>query len=143
MKGIGRIFSLYTDIDERFDQRLATGFPDAAAHQVLNDQAYFLLCWGQLETEIDRKCRDVVRRRRDDPAWHVRRAWDLYNPDDPRFSGLVLDGQAGRGSPYALTIKHYAVRNQIAHGRLQATRISVSAFVQDCTIIQAALHRAL
>lgn len=146
MKNIRRIFSLYIDIDEQ----LATGSPGTAEQQILNDQAYFLLCWGQLETEIDDKCRDAVRRRRGDPAWQVRRGWDLYNPDDPRLSGLVfedrvrlvLDEQAGRGSPYALTLKHYGVRNQIAHGKLQATRISVSAFFRDCTIIQAALHRA-
>ena len=150
MKDIGRIFSVYTDIDEQFDKQLATGSPDAVARQILNDQAYFLLCWGQLETEVDLRRRDAVRRRRGDPAWHVRRGWDLYNPDDPRFSGLaledrarlVLDGQAGRGSPYALTIKHHGVRNQVAHGKLQTTRISVSTFVQDCFVIQAALHRA-
>lgn len=41
-----------------------------------------------------------------------------------------------------MTVKHYGIRNQIAHGRLQLTRIDVSAFVQDCYVIQAALHRA-
>ena len=72
------------------------------------------------------------------------------NPNEPRFSGLsfenrarlVLDGQGGRASPSALTLKHYGSRNQIAHGELQATRIDVSAFVADCYLIQAALHRA-
>lgn len=150
MKDIGRLFSLYTDIDGWLEQRLAVGQPDVGARQVLNDQAYFLLCWGQLETEIDARCRDAVRRRRDDPLWPVRRGWDLYNPEDPRFSGLafedrarlVLDAQAGRGGPFALALKHYGVRNQIAHGRLLATRISVGAFVQDCFVIQSDLHRA-
>ena len=56
---------------------------------------------------------------------------------------LVLDGQGGRGSPYALTLKHYGIRNQIAHGRLQLTRIDVGAFVQDCHVIQSALYRAV
>ena len=117
---------------------------------MLNDQAYFLLCWGQLEIEIDGKCRDAVRWRRKDADWQIRRAWDLYNPDDRRFSGLsfedraklVLDANEGRASPYARAMKHYSIRNEIAHGKLRSTRIEVGAFVQDCFIIQAALHRA-
>lgn len=118
--------------------------------QIINDQAYFILSWGQLEVEIDDVCRAAVNRRRTHSSWQVRRAWDLYNPNEPRFSGLsfenrarlVLDGQGGRASPYALTMKHYGSRNQIAHGELQTTRIDVSAFVADCFTIQSALHRA-
>ena len=91
-----------------------------------------------------------MRRRRQIADWQIRRAWDLYNPDDRRSSGLsfedcvglVLKGQGGRGSPYALTITHYGIHNEIAHGKLRSTRVDVGAFVQDCFLIQAALHRA-
>jgi len=117
------------------------------AEQVVNDQAYFILCWGQLETEIDAKCRDAVRRRRSNPDWRLHRGWDLYNPDDDRFSGLsfenrvrlVLDSKVGKGSAFALALKHYNIRNRIAHGALQNTQIGVSDFVRDCYTIQAAL----
>ena len=53
-----------------------------------------------------------------------------------------MDRDEGRSSAWAKTIYHYATRNEIAHGTLKLTRIDVSAFVQDCYVIQAALHRA-
>lgn len=152
MKDLPRILSAYVELDAILEQEIGrTPVPvQVQARQVLNDQAYFLLCWGQLEIEIDGKCRDAVRWRRRDADWQIRRAWDLYNPDDKRFSGLsfedrvklVLDGNGGRASPYAVTMKNYSIRNEIAHGKLRSTRIEVGAFVQDCFVIQAALHRA-
>ena len=32
-----------------------------ARQQTLNEQAYFVLAWGQLEAEIDDACRDAIR----------------------------------------------------------------------------------
>lgn len=118
--------------------------------QVLNDQAYFLPCWGQLENEINLRCRNAIRWRRNDASWQIRRAWDLYGPDDSRLSGLsfddrvklVLDQQEGRGSPYAIAVAHYGIRNRIAHGQLEWIRIAVLDFIKDCCVIQAAPHRA-
>ena len=123
---------------------------ETIGRKIIDDRACFILCRGALEVEIDDVCRAAVNRRRTHPDWQVRRAWDLDDPGEPRFSGLsfenrarlVLDGQGGRASPYALTIKHYGSRNQIAHGELRATRIDVSAFVTDRYRIQSALHRA-
>ena len=117
--------------------------------QRVNDQAYFVLCWGQLEAEIDQACREAIRRHRNDTSWSVRRAWDLYNPDDKRISGLsfedrtalVVDHGAGPGSIWAKIIGYYALRNQIAHGHLRPERIDVSNVVQQCYIIQSALSR--
>ena len=155
MRNLARIEATWIDIDYALERELsgavAADKSKVFEQQIINDQAYFILCWGQLESEIDGRCRAAVSRRRNDRDWQVRRAWDLYNPNDPRFSGLsfenrarlVLDGQAGRGSAFALTIKHYGSRNQIAHGTIQKTRVDVSAFVQDCFVIQSALHRAM
>ena len=155
MRDLPRIEAVWPKIDLVLENERAksTGVVvgKILAEQVVNDQAYFILCWGQLETEIDGKCRDAVRHRRANADWGVRRGWDLYNPDDDRFSGLsfenrvrlVLDSKVGRGSPYSLTLTHYNIRNRIAHGSLQLTRIGVSDFVQDCYTIQAALHRSI
>lgn len=154
MKHLARIEATWIKLDYALERESSDVTPGARSRildqQIVNDQAYFILCWGQLEAEITSHCRDVVRKRRSHDDWQIRRAWDLYNPEEPRFSGLsfenrarlVLDGQAGRGGAYALAIKHYGLRNQIAHGNLQATRIDVSAFVSDCYTIQSALHRA-
>lgn len=154
MKDLLRIEAAWIKLDYALEKELAAASPVEKTRifgqQVINDQAYFILSWGQLEIEIDSRCRAAVNRRRHHEDWQIRRGWDLYNPNDSRFSGLpfesrvrlVLDGQAGRGSPFALAIKHYGSRNQIAHGSLQATRIDVSAFVADCFLVQSALHRA-
>ena len=154
MKDLARIFATYVDLDAYLEQERSkdpsSSMRAMAARQILNGQAYFLLCWGQLENEINECCSAAIRRRRESVDWAVRRGWDLYNPDNLRSSGLtfedrvrlVLDAKGGRGGPFAMTIMHYGVRNQIAHGTLHLTRIDVSVFVQDCYLIRSALHRA-
>jgi hypothetical protein len=155
VKDLVAIEAVYSRIDGDLEQQrdTATAAGDAieasrlGQRQRINDQAYFVLCWGQLEFEIDQRSRHTIRRRRNSRQWQTRRGWDLYNPDEPRLSGLsfenraalVVDRQAGRGSPWARLMHHYQVRNQIAHGVLQAERIDVSATVADFYTIQAAL----
>ena len=154
MKNLARLNALYTKIDEILETACEGVSPAEAdrirVDQALNDQAYFLLCWGQLERAIDDSCRDAIRRRRSHVDWQVRRAWDIYNPEDPRLSGLtfesrvaiVLDRSAGRGQPYAVTMRHYEARNRIAHGRLDQARIDLASVIRDFYLVQAALHRA-
>ena len=152
MKDLPRILAAYAELDAFLELELGSAERpvQVEARQILNDQAYFLLCWGQLEIELDSRCREAVRQRRQNADWQIRLAWDLYNPDDRRFSGLsfedrvrlVLDGQGGRSSPFAVTLKHYSIRNEIAHGRLRTTRVDAGAFAEDCYTIRSALHRA-
>jgi hypothetical protein len=119
-----------------------------ATRRVINDQAYFVLCWGQLEAAIDDKCRDAIRRRKNNPDWTKRRAWDLYNPDDSRLSGLafydrvglVTDRAAGAGSAWAKIMRYYQMRNEIAHGRLSRTTIDVAAAAQEFYQLSSQLH---
>jgi hypothetical protein len=155
VRSLPQILALYEEIDNGFEQEQQTAAADAARidkieeSRRLNDQAYFVLCWGQLEAEINEVCREAIRRRRDNPQWSVRRGWDLYNPDDSRLSGLgfedraalVLDRKAGRGSPWARVMHYYALRNQIAHGNVLLTRTDVTKAVQDFYQIQGALSR--
>jgi hypothetical protein len=116
--------------------------------QVIHDQAYFVLCWGQLEAAIDDKCREAIRRRQNHTNWDHRRAWDLYNPNDKRLSGLsledraalVVDRSGGPASPWARIMGYYQLRNQIAHGDLKPTRIEVAEIVKDFFTIAAALQ---
>jgi len=157
MTSLQQIVSLYEEMDARFnaerDAAMATADEDAVQrierHQLLNDQAYFVLCWGQFETEIDEACRAAIRKRRESKSWEERRGFDFYNPDDKRLSGLtfdrrvviVLDRLGGPGSQYARMMSYYEMRNRIAHGNLAATRILVSAVVADFYDIQGALAR--
>ena len=157
MKSLQQIGALYEEIDADFDAELddAVASRDEAAvqrieqKQLLNDQAYFVLCWGQLETEIDDACRAAIRKRKASKGWEKRRGFDFYNPDDNRLSGLpfdrrvaiVLDRDGGPGSPFAKVMSYYETRNKIAHGKLEAKRIDVSAVVADFYVIQGALTK--
>jgi hypothetical protein len=156
LRDLPHIRSVYHEIDAELEAQRSTARTSGDANAVdrieakqrINDQAYFVLCWGQLETAIDDTCRAVIRNRQSNRDWAVRRAWDLYNPDDDRLSGLrfenrtalVLDRKAGTGSPWAKVMQYYSLRNQIAHGDLHAQRIDVHAVVQDFFQIQAALQ---
>lgn len=157
MRDLPLILSIYLEIDAELEGRRSTARASAdvssvnkiEAKQRINDQAYFVLCWGQLETAIDDTCRAAIRSRQSSGNWTVRRAWDLYNPDDHRLSGLrledraalVLDRSAGSGSAWVKVMQYYALRNQIAHGDLQAQRIEVDEVVKDFFLIQAALQK--
>ncbi len=154
MRDLPHILTVYLQIDSDFEaQRTAAAGDTNAVNRIeqkqrINDQAYFALCWGQLEAEIDRQCRSAIRHRVSSGNWQTRRAWDRYNPDDRRISGLtfegrtalVLDKNAGTGSPWAKVMNYYAIRNQIAHGELLAQRIDIDSVAQEFFQIQGALQ---
>ena len=98
--------------------------------QRLNDQAYFVLAWGQLEADIEEACREAIREGQSHEDWRHRRAWSLYNPEDRRLSGLSFENRltlvVEKGSDdWKRTIQLYNVRNQIAHGALLSGRIDM------------------
>jgi hypothetical protein len=153
MQDLAAIEALYNEIDAEFERQRtdAVARQDHGARarieakQRLNDQAYFILCWGQLETAIDDKCREAIRRGQNDRSWTIRRTWNLYNPDDRRLSGLAFEERAALvldkdGDPWKTAIRYYNLRNQIAHGRLQADRIHVASVVADFYIVQGSLQ---
>ena len=117
-----------------------------AREQELNDQAWFVLAWGQLETDIDDACREAIRQAQAHEDWRYRRAWSLYNPDDRRLSGLSFENrltlvlEKGSGE-WRRAMQLYNVRNQIAHGTLLSERIDVSSEIQDFFRIQSSLAR--
>lgn len=150
MKDLAAIEALYTEVDNFLDglRDPVSPTPGDAVEQRLriNDQAYFVLAWGQLESAIDEACRRAIDKGRNQRAWRQRRPWSLYNPQDRRLSGLrfedraalVLDPDA-EGREYGLAMRYYNLRNQIAHGTLRSKRIEVTAVVEQFFLIQAAL----
>ncbi len=150
VKDLPAIAALYTEVDNFLDS-LRDPTSDAAGDVIeqklrINDQAYFVLAWGQLESAIDDACRRAIDKGRSQRDWRQRRSWSLYNPEDRRLSGLrfedraalVLDPDA-EGREYSLAMQHYNIRNQIAHGTLLSQRIDVTAVVDQFFVIQAAL----
>ena len=155
MNNLPAIIALYKELDvilerQRTDADTAgntTRVQQLEAKQVLNDQAYFVLCWGQLEAAVDMKCREAIRKRKSQTVWENRRAWDLYNPDDKRLSGLtfedrtalVLDRGAGPGSTWAKVMQYYELRNKIAHGNLTSTRMELNEIANEFYVINGQL----
>ena len=152
MKDLQAIAALYVQIDNSLESLRKASGAHIGAHdritdrQRINDQAYFVLAWGQIESEIDAACREAIRRGKAHREWRHRRAWSLYNPDDRRLSGLSFEDRLAlvieKGSEYwRRTVQHYAIRNQIAHGDLRLERIDVSSVVEDFFLIQSSLTR--
>ena len=138
---------------EQVDRFLETWFAkdnvtrDQITHkQRINDQAYFVLAWGQLEADIEEVCRKTIRKAQSQNSWQQRRAWSLYNPDSRRLSGLrfkqrlmlVLEKD---GDSWNKTMQFYNIRNQIAHGKLRSERIEMSSVIEEFYIIQSSLTR--
>ena len=142
-----RIDGFPGDLRDGHDAAGGAGERDRVAReQELNDQAWFVLAWGQLETEIDDACRDAIRHAQSHEDWRYRRAWSLCNPDDRRLSGLSFESrltlvlEKGSGE-WKRTMQLYNVRSQIAHGTLLSERSDVSNEIQEFLRIQSALAR--
>jgi len=111
--------------------------------QKLNEQACFVLAWGQLEAEIDEACRNAIRLGKSHKEWQHRRAWSLYDSKNPRLSfknrlTLVLDKSRDE---WKKTMEYYEVRNQIAHGNLRSESIDVSTVIKDFHHILSSLEK--
>ena len=114
--------------------------------QQMNDQAYFVLAWGQLEADIVETCRDTIRNAQQDSNWRTRRAWALYDPESRRLSGLSFENLLSPvlekdSDNWKKTMQFYSVRNQIAHGKLLSERIDVSSVIHQFRAIQSSLDR--
>lgn len=156
MRDLPAIEALYLEIDELLESQQRAAIADSntalgaavEAKQALNDQAYFILGWGQLEVAIDDACRNAIRRRRDSANRASRRAWEIFDPEDKRLSGLrfenrvslVLDKDAGPACAWKKVINYYNTRNQIAHRTLKASNIDVTEVFKDFYIVQGELE---
>ena len=151
MSDLEAIAALYQQLDnsledlrEQYDAAGEAGERDRVARQQrLNEQAWFVLAWGQLEAEIGDACREAIRSGQSQEEWRDRRAWSLYDSDNPRLGfrnrlTLVLDRSSDE---WKRTVELYEVRNQIAHGELRSEGIDVSTVIEDFNRIQASLAR--
>ena len=143
MKELPAIEATYDKLADILDDELqkAEQRPDYHAanrikeKQQVNDSAYFLLVWGQLEARVNEIAEKAIRKRRADARWEYRRAWDGLNPDDMRrirFEdrlAIVLDRQAGKGSSFNQAIRLYGERNRVAHGTSLAQGIDVPTII--------------
>jgi hypothetical protein len=81
-------------------------------------------------------CKQAIAKRINKSNWEVRRAWDAYDPQEPRGKledrvALVLDRKNTRSDAYKRTIEYYQQRNRVAHGRSLATGVDVPSIITD------------
>ena len=151
MTDLEAIATLFQQVDNSLEdlreQHDATGKADerdrVARQQRLNEQACFVLAWGQLEADIDDACRDAIRLGKLHEDWRHRRAWSVYDEENPRLSfrnrlTLVLDRSSDE---WKRTLELYQVRNQIAHGDLRHAGINLPTVIEDFHRIQSSLVR--
>ena len=151
MSDLDAIAALFQQVDNSLEdlreQHDAAGETDERdrvdRQQKLNEQAYFVLAWGQLEADIDDACRDAIRLGQSREDWRHRRAWSLYDEENPRLSfrnrlTLVLDRSSDE---WQRTLELYDVRNQIAHGDLRYAGINLPTVIEDFYRIQSSLVR--
>lgn len=124
------------DKDQLTDYSSTNGDDAIDRKQEINHQAYFVLAWGQLETEIETACRSGIEEGQSHTDWKTHRVWMLFNLDDRRLSGLRFEDRLSlvleKGSEnWKRTMKFYQIRNQIAHGKLLFERIDVSEAIQE------------
>ena len=94
MNDLQAIAALYEQDDSLLESLFAKDkvTRDQITHkQRINDQAYFVLAWGQLEADIEEVCRETIRKAQLHRSWKQRRAWTLYDPDNRRLSGLRFE----------------------------------------------------
>ena len=133
-------------LDSRDGNGNEPGAGSAERERSINDQAYFVLAWGQLEADIEEACRETIRTGQSQDDWRHRRAWSLYNPDDRRLSGLSFENRLTLvlekdSHDWKRTMELYNVRNQIAHGALLSARIDMARVIEDFFRIQSSLVR--
>ncbi|MDE0207267.1 MAG: hypothetical protein OXP66_14730 [Candidatus Tectomicrobia bacterium] len=152
MTDLQAIAALYEEIDNvleslRDSETGADKGPDPIPRkQQINDQAYFVLAWGQFEADIAETCRDTIRKAQQDDNWEARRAWALYDPEGRRPPRLTFENQLSLvlerdSDDWQQAMQFYRVRNQVAHGDLLSERIDVSSVIQQFQVIQASLVR--
>lgn len=144
MKELAAIEKTCTQIADEFDRKLNSARQagkkieiDWLEHQILvNDLAYFILIWGQLEARINDHCTKAIRKRLNSSNWQSHRAWDAFDPDNLRArfedrAALVLDRRNIKSEACRRTIRYYGQRNRVAHGNSLAMGIDVQFIITD------------
>ena len=91
-----------------------------AGNRRINDQAYFVILFAQLEEKIDASSESLVTKRAQGAGWSSRRPWDTFDPTRMSFKGRVSLLVDKRSTEYAKIMKYYIIRCDLAHGIVYA-----------------------
>lgn len=136
MQHIASILDAFSFVDADFERQRAAAIDSGDCQkafqieelQRLNEQAYFILCWGQLEAGLRRTVRNRPQQERRNFA--------------RRSFGSKVEIAFGKDSPESRWLMvHYRQRNRIAHGELLAEHLDLVNIVGDFCKILGALAR--
>ena len=129
VRDLQAIVAAYEQLDTHLEGRRSAaatgegGRDRIAQMQRINDQAYFVLAWGQFESSVEDACRDAIRSGQAQRDWKSSRVWSLYNPDDRRLSGLRFEDRL------ALVLEKGA---RIGDGRCGTTTFVTRSLMARC-----------
>ena len=156
MKEFGRIIAAHGSTDAQLaalengaflanDQKRANNLKD---QRFINDQAYFILLFAQLESYVNQKCEVAITRRASSPHWHVRRAWDTFattKEQSVRISRITFEDRLAllldkQGNDFRKIMEFYEIRNHIAHGGFNRAVSSIVTIAQEFRTLAAKLN---
>lgn len=128
MKNLPRLKAAYERLDDLIQQEIATAVQDGdeagetklAETKELLDYAFYVLCFGQFEREVNAVFEAAYQSRATNPDWTKRRGWDLDGYQDATrvpFKdrvALVIDR---RKPAYGKILSDYAKRNHVGARR--------------------------
>lgn len=132
------IYDAYLVADEALSQKETSARASAnrdrwGLKRQLNDQAYFIMLFAQLEDHINRLCLQLINRQKGLANWGTRRSWDIIDTNNfvERFPfmnkvALLTDK---RTASYGNIKRLYQIRCNIAHGNI-ATVGSVNVLTE-------------
>lgn len=125
MKSFREILRAYLAVDdllqtEETRARTATRKATWANDRRINDQAYFVILFAQLEEKIKASSTSLVAKRIQKANWSSRRAWDTFDVERMSFKGRVSLLVDKHQTEYAKIMKYYKIRCDLAHGVLYA-----------------------
>jgi len=142
MQDLQLIKSAFEKIDDLLNDEIAKSFREGDTIQkvkweerreILN-RAFYVLCFGQFEREVDDKFEAAKASRQSNNDWTKRRGWDTEYIKGKRVRfedrvAMVLDRNTG--SDYGDVMRHYGDRNHAAHGGLSKPIGSVDNLILD------------
>ena len=127
MKSLAPIAKAYQVVDAYLAHEEERVLPNAKARwtnvRTINDQAYFVVIFAQLEAHVNEQWEKLVRRKRTAP-WPRRRLWeniDLKQLERISFKDKVALLINKETDAYKKIIQYSAIRNRLAHGELSST----------------------
>lgn len=152
MRHFAEIVNVFEELNDDFDRAIEEAgvdqnyqlYLDFEGQKRINAQAYFMLMFPQLESEVNRLCEELIRHMQTQAGWAERRAWDILDHREDRIRNIRFLNRVALltdkgGTVYKRVKELYEARNRIAHGELLAEALDVAEIAKELRSIAAQL----